>query len=94
MDAGRPIVASDLPCMREILTDEANALLVDNDSPGAWASAIERLLADPSLAQRLSAAAAQEVRAHTWDARAVRMLEWLGIPAAAEPASEVARVRE
>jgi glycosyltransferase involved in cell wall biosynthesis len=87
MDAGRPIVASNLPCIREILIDGRNALLVENDSARAWAAAIEKLLADPTLARRLSADAALQAREHTWDVRAWRMLEWLGVPpgAAARP---------
>jgi glycosyltransferase involved in cell wall biosynthesis len=87
MDAGRPIVASDLPCIREILADGRNALLVDNGSPDAWASAIEKLLTDSSLAPRLTGVAAREVRAHSWDARAARMLEWLGFSPAPAQAS-------
>jgi glycosyltransferase involved in cell wall biosynthesis len=79
MDAGRPIVASDLPCFREILFDGRNALLVENDSPGDWASAIDKLMRDSSLAERLSGIAAQDVQAHTWDERAKQMLEWLGV---------------
>jgi hypothetical protein len=52
---------------------------VENDSPGDWASAIDKLMRDSSLAERLSGIAAQDVQAHTWDERAKQMLEWLGV---------------
>src|SRR5262249_13241169 len=37
MAAGRPIVASDLPSLREVLTGGRNAVLVPPDDPGALA---------------------------------------------------------
>ena len=55
MAAGVPIVASDLPSIREVLTDGDNALLVPPDDPDALASAIRRLLVNPGLADRLRA---------------------------------------
>lgn len=45
-----PIVASDIPALREVLEPSANALLVPVGDPGPLAGAIERLLADAALA--------------------------------------------
>jgi glycosyltransferase involved in cell wall biosynthesis len=53
--AGLPIVASDIPGNRHLLTNEREALLVPHD--GALAAAIERVLADRALAERLGRAA-------------------------------------
>jgi len=78
MAAGAPIVASDLPTVREILTDGDNALLVPPDDPSALAAAIRRLLVNPGLADRLRRTAFEQVRGHTWDARAARIIEALG----------------
>jgi len=78
MASGAPIVASDLPSVREVLRQGDNALLVPPDDPAALAQAIERLLAEPALARRLGSQARQDVRAYTWDARASRLLEFLG----------------
>ncbi len=73
MAAGRPIVASDLPALREVLKDEDNALLVEPGNADEMADAIKRLLADASLALRLSAAAWRDVQAYRWEQRAERL---------------------
>lgn len=76
MAAGRPIVASDLPALREVLRDGENALLVAPEDPLALAAAIQRLRADRSLAERLASRAAEEVRAYTWEQRGKAILEF------------------
>src|SRR5262249_15264938 len=43
MASGRPIVASDLPSIREVLADDRNALLVDAGNPQAFTAAIRRI---------------------------------------------------
>jgi glycosyltransferase involved in cell wall biosynthesis len=54
---GLPIVASDLPVLREVVDDDEQALLVPVADPPALAAAISRLLDDPALRARLSSAA-------------------------------------
>jgi len=75
MAAGVPTVASDLPSLREVVTDGDNALLVPPDDPDALASAIRRLLVNPGLAERIRRTAFGQVQAYTWDARATRIIE-------------------
>lgn len=75
MAAGVPIVASDLPSLRDVLEHERNALLVPADNPDALAQAIRRLYADSDLAQRLADEAQKDVAQYTWDARAARLLQ-------------------
>jgi glycosyltransferase involved in cell wall biosynthesis len=70
MAAGRPIVASDLPSLREVLADGQNAVLVPPDDAPALAGAIRSLLADPARAARLAAQGRADVAGRTWDARA------------------------
>jgi glycosyltransferase involved in cell wall biosynthesis len=70
MASGRPIVASDLPSIREILTHEKNALLVPPGDARALARAIDRLATDVELSRALARRAREDVRAYTWDARA------------------------
>ena len=70
MASGRPIVASDLPSIREVLTHEENALLVPAGDPKALASAIERLLGDRELSGRLAARAFDDAKCFSWEARA------------------------
>lgn len=71
--AGRPLVASDLPAFREVLSDGTNALLVEPDAPEAWAEAIDRLAVDPALADRLARQAFADAERYTWTARAARL---------------------
>ena len=54
MAAGKAIVASDLPNLREVLQHESNCLLVPHDDHEAWAHAIDRLKTDEMLRQRIS----------------------------------------
>src|SRR4029453_17817516 len=70
MAAGRAIVASDLPAIREVLRHEVNALLVTPGDSTALAGGIERLLADSELAARLARNALNDVDDYTWSRRA------------------------
>jgi len=69
---GRPIVASDLPSIREVLT-AGTAVLVAADDPAAWASAFVALAADPARAASLAAAARRLAPDYSWGARAARI---------------------
>jgi glycosyltransferase involved in cell wall biosynthesis len=70
MAAGKAIVASDLPNLREVLRHEWNCLLVPHADPRAWAEAIERLRTDPLLRQRLSRQArADAVERYSYETR-------------------------
>ena len=73
MAAGRAIVASDLPSIREVLRHEVNALLVAPGAPASLAFGIERLLASPELAARLARNALSDVDDYTWSRRAERL---------------------
>jgi glycosyltransferase involved in cell wall biosynthesis len=75
--AGRPIVAPDLPDLREVLEHDVNALLVAPGEHEAAAQAVARLIDDPLLARRLARAAQQTAAGLTWDARAERVLQFL-----------------
>ncbi len=67
MSAGTPLVASDLPVVRELARPEIDALLVRPGSAKAIKEAVLRLVADPTLAPRLALSARQAiVRERTW----------------------------
>ena len=70
---GRPIVASDLASIREVLTADRTALLVAPDDPRALASAFDRLIDEPALAASLAQAATALAPAFSWDKRAERL---------------------
>lgn len=79
--AGRPIVASDLPTLREVLVDGRSALLVPPGDVEAWVATLERLADDARLRARLGKGAiARLSEAFTWDHRAARILEGLERP--------------
>jgi glycosyltransferase involved in cell wall biosynthesis len=71
--AGRPIVASDLPAIREVLQDEGPAVLVAPGDAQALAAAITRIAADPVFGQRLARAAYAAAGDYTWERRAERL---------------------
>jgi glycosyltransferase involved in cell wall biosynthesis len=73
MAAGRPIVASDLPAITEVLRHEKNALLVAPGDPAALAAAVRRLLNDRALADRLAQAALVDAGEYSWDRRGERL---------------------
>jgi glycosyltransferase involved in cell wall biosynthesis len=51
--AGTPLVATDVRGLRELLTNEEDALLVPPDEPEAMASALRRVCSDPDLRSTL-----------------------------------------
>ena len=73
MASGRPIVASDLPAIREVLRDAENALLVEPGNAQALAAGIQRIMDDTALGARLAAQARLDVQAFTWAKRAGRL---------------------
>lgn len=73
MAAGRAIVASDLPALREVLQHESNAILVAPGDAGALASGLARVAGNPALAERLGRRAFADVVEYTWDKRAARL---------------------
>ena len=75
--AGRPILAPVSPDTAELLEHEGNALLVPPDDPDAAAGALDRLVGDPRLADRLGAAARRLSAELSWYKRAERISAFL-----------------
>jgi len=73
MASGRPVVASDLPALREVLRPDDNAVLVEAGSVGALAAGIRRIVGDAAFGARLAARARLDVTEYTWDKRAARL---------------------
>jgi len=73
MAAQRPIVASDLPALREVLSPDENAVLVTPGSAPALAAGIRRVLDDPALATRVASRALDTVTDFSWNRRAERL---------------------
>ena len=76
MAMARPVVASRLGQIAEVIDDGSNGLLVEPGDPQALAIAIERLAADEDLRARLGAAARQTViERYTWRHNAERVFD-------------------
>ncbi|MEQ9437864.1 MAG: glycosyltransferase family 4 protein [Cyclobacteriaceae bacterium] len=74
MAASKPIVASDLPVLREVLHHKQNALLINPDDIAAWVQAIRSLLEDEKLREQLSQQAHRDFHQHyTWEKRAEQL---------------------
>ncbi len=73
MAAARPIVASRVAGIPDVIADGVHGLLLPERDSAAIATSINRLLADPALAQRLGAAARRRILEElTWDMTAER----------------------
>jgi len=62
MACARPIVAANLPVVRELVREGADALLFAPDDPADLARCVLAILDDPSLAKRLADSAARRAR--------------------------------
>lgn len=74
MAAGRAILTSDLPVLREVL-DETCAAFCPPEDAQAWESALSGLLTDPERRQSLAQNARNRVAKYTWVERAQRGLD-------------------
>jgi glycosyltransferase involved in cell wall biosynthesis len=75
--AGRPIVAPDLPDLREVLHHQENALLVPPDDVAAAAAAVRLAVSHRPDTEKLGYAARQNAAYFTWQARARRFSAFL-----------------
>lgn len=75
MASGVPIIASDLPSIREVL-NENNAILVSPDDPTELAFAIVRVLENTVRAGMLGARAQMDVAPYSWSHRAKKILDF------------------
>jgi glycosyltransferase involved in cell wall biosynthesis len=76
MAAGRPILSSDLPAIREIL-DEGTAVLLPPNAVDDWDRALRDLRSDPERRRQLGLRARERAKEHTWIGRAERALQGL-----------------
>ena len=76
MAAGRPIVASAIPSIMEILNND-NSLLAEADNPRSFAEKIKFVADNPSAAEALSRQARLDAGGYTWDKRAEKILNFI-----------------
>lgn len=76
MAAGKAIVISDLPVLREILVHEKTALFCEAENASDWQQALEKLRDDPDLMKYIGQQARNRLRKyHTWNSRAATVID-------------------
>jgi len=73
MAAGRPVVVSDLPAIREVVRHGETAWVVPPGDPVALANGIAHVLGNVALARELARAAWDEAAEYSWARRAERL---------------------
>jgi len=76
MATGRVILSSDLPVLREVLSED-NAVLLPAKDITAWKDTIVHVRENPSLYVRLSLQARKDVEKYSWQKRAKRIFDGL-----------------
>lgn len=78
MASNRPIIASDIPAVKEILDKEC-AELVDHDDKEGWIGAIASLMQDKKKSRFLAEKAFERVKMHTFDARVTLVMKGINV---------------
>ncbi len=79
MAAGVPVIASDLPAVRELMSDGVEGLLVPPDRPAELARAIRVLYEVPELRTRLGRCGRERIESSlTWEHSLARLAEVYG----------------
>jgi glycosyltransferase involved in cell wall biosynthesis len=78
MAAGTPIVASDLPSIREVLS-EKTAFFAQPDDPASFAKVLAHVVIHPTEAQMRAKTARSEVEQYEWQKRSGYILDFLGV---------------
>jgi len=76
MASKRPIIASGLPSIREIL-NENNAVLVRPGDYKDLADGIEKVIINKELSGRLAEQAFKDAQEYSWEKRAERILDFI-----------------
>ncbi len=77
MAAKRPIIAADLPSIREVL-NEKNCLFFNSDDIKDLAEKIKWLLKNSEKADKIAGQAYLDVQSYSWDKRAKNIIKFIG----------------
>lgn len=75
--AGKPIIVSDFPVLREIFTHQHNAFLVPADSEAEFARGVQWVLKNPAAAEEMAAQARIDSQQYSWEKRAATYLSFV-----------------
>jgi len=76
MSFEKPMVCSDLPVIREVLSNGEDSILCPSDDVDKWCDSIKRLCFDDDLSGKLAINARKKLESkYTWDIRSRRVIE-------------------
>lgn len=76
MSSGTPIIASDLPSIRDIVSEE-EVFFFEPDNPESLAKAIDKVLQDSPEASRRAGASQEAVKKYSWEKRIEAVIGFL-----------------
>jgi glycosyltransferase involved in cell wall biosynthesis len=75
MSYQKPFICSDLPVLREVLTDNHNCLLAEYNNKQSWQCAINRIYSDSDLAAKIVEGAKSDLEhKYSWKSRASKIV--------------------
>lgn len=78
MSLGKPIIASDLPVLREVLRNNENSILCDPEDTDEWVEALKWLSKDKKARESIGLKAKEDfLNEYTWKQRAEKILSSL-----------------
>ena len=78
LSVGVPIISSNISVLKEVLIDSENCLLVEPDDVNAWSDALQRIISNVELEEKLGFNAHSLYKdKYTWKHRAKDMLDLL-----------------
>lgn len=84
MAARRAIVCSDIPVLREIITQGRNGYLADPEDVNAWVEAITQLAKSPALRNAIGLEGEKDILdIYSWNKRAEKILDFIRIQVSA-----------
>ena len=75
MAAGKPIVATGVPSVLEILKPGENSVVTPTDNGGEFIQALDLVLTDSELCARISERARSDAAEYTWEKRVKKIIK-------------------
>lgn len=75
MAAARPIIATSISSVKEVLEDGVNSVLVEPDNVDSLYEGILRVLGDRGLAKKIADRAGADIKKYTWEERVKKLLD-------------------
>ena len=73
MAAGKPIISTDVGCVKDFIRNNQNGLLVPSDNVSALKNAMQTLIENENLQKKFSKRVKQDIKYNTWDSIAKKL---------------------